>query len=159
MSRSKFGVVAFAVLISAGVASHGQGTQGNNHLGTWMVTITPPGGVRPPFSALITFTSGGAFIISTQNDHLANAGIQQGTWQREKHGQITSTQLSFLYSSTGIPLGTQKVRATYEFDDADNLTGHGELGTCDLNGANCTWNPGSASLQGTRVQVEEPAGP
>jgi hypothetical protein len=119
-----------------------------------------PAAVRPPFNALITFASGGALIASTQNDHFVpSAGMQQGTWRRGADGQITSTQLYFIYGPAGIAVGTVKIRVSYNFSDADNLTGSGQQLLCDLAGSNCTLLPGFASLQGTRVQVEEIVGP
>jgi hypothetical protein len=161
MTRLRFIFGSLAVLIGMGMISHAQDVDDNTHLGTWMVTLTPPAASgRPAFSALITFASGGAFIASTQNDHaVPSAGIQQGSWRRSGGGQISSTELSFVYSPTGVAVGTLKVRATYDFSDSDNLTGSGQLLRCDLTGSNCVPLPGCASIQGKRVEVEEPVCP
>jgi hypothetical protein len=159
MTRFRLIVGSLAVLIGAGMMSYAQ-VNNNTHLGTWVLTVTPPAGGPPAFQALASFASGGVFIASTQNDHaVPSAGIQQGTWRRTGDGQISSTEISFIYSPTGIAVGTLKVRATYEFSDANNLTGKGQLVRCDLSGANCVTLPGCASIQGKRVEIEEPVCP
>jgi hypothetical protein len=160
MTRLKFVVGKLAVLMCVAVVCYAQGTEGDTHLGTWMVTVTPPAtSGRLAFNALITFAGGGAFIASTQNDHaIPSAGIQQGSWQRGADGQISSTEIYFVYLPTGVAVGTVKVRATYAFSDPDTLTGRGQLLLCDLNFANCNLLPGFATLQGKRVEVE-PVGP
>jgi len=148
MTRTRFVIGILVLLTGAVLMSQAQGT--------WMVTVTPPViSGRPAFNALITFSVGGALIVSTQNDHLADAGIQQGTWRRTGSNQITSTQLWFVYAPTGDAVGTVKVRAVYDFSNANDLTGSGQQLLCDLTGSNCTLLPGLASLQGKRVQVEE----
>jgi hypothetical protein len=161
MTRFKLMVGSLAVLIAFGTTAYAQDGDNNTHLGTWMATVTPPAASgRPAFNALLTFGSGGAFIASTQNDHLVpNAGVQQGTWRRNGDGSIGSTELYFVYSPTGVAVGTVKVRATYSFGDADDLTGQGQLSRCDLNGANCIDLPGCASIVGRRVEVEDPTCP
>src|SRR5215467_1096092 len=121
MTRLKFVVGTLAVLIGVGMVSYAQGINGNTHLGTWITTVTPPAASgRPAFKVLSTFGSGGALIISTSNDHLANAGIQHGSWLRGDHGEINSTEIWFIYSPTGMAVGTMKTRATYDFPDADH---------------------------------------
>jgi len=158
MTRFRLIVGSLAVLIGVGMMSYAQ--VNNTHLGTWVLTVTPPAGGPPAFQALASFASGGVFIASTQNDHaVPSAGIQQGTWRRTGDGQISSTEISFIYSPTGVAVGTLKIRATYEFSDANNLTGHGQLLRCDLSGANCVSLPGCASIQGKRVEIEEPVCP
>jgi hypothetical protein len=159
MSRFKLLVFGLAILVVLGITAYAQDADNNTHLGTWMVTVTPPAASgRPAFNALITFSGGGAFIASTQNDHLIpNSGVQQGTWIRTITGSIDSTQLYFVYAPTGSAVATVKVRATYDFPDADDLTGQGQLAHCDLAGANCTGFPGFASITGKRVEVEESA--
>ena len=161
MTRFKLMIGCLAVLIALGVMSNAQDGDNNTHLGTWIVTVTPPpASGRSAFKALITFGSGGVFIASTQNDHaMPSAGIQQGTWRRGGDGRISSTELYFVYSPTGVALGTVKVRASYDSVDADDLTGHGQLLACDLDGANCVTFPGCASIRGKRVEVEEPTCP
>jgi hypothetical protein len=161
MTRFRFIVVSIAMLMGVGPISYAHDADNNTRFGTWMVTVTPPSeSGRPAFNSLITFAGGGAFIASTQNDHaVPSAGIQQGTWRRTGNGQITSTELYFVYSPTGVAVGTVKVRATYEFIDANNLTGRGQLLRCDLSGSNCVPLPDCASIQGTRVEVEEPLCP
>jgi hypothetical protein len=149
-----------AVLIGVGMISYAQDVENNTHLGTWVLTVTPPVGGPPAFKALASFASGGVFISSGQNDHVnTGVGIQQGTWRRTAGGQITSTEISFIYGPTGVAIGTLKVQATYEFSDANNLTGHGQLSRCDLSGANCQSLGDCASIQGKRVEVEEPICP
>lgn len=159
MTRFTFIVVSIAILLGVGPISYAQ--DDNTHLGTWMVTTTPPSvSGRPAFNALITFAAGGAIIVSTTNDRLLpGAGIQQGAWRRSGNRQITSTVLSFVYSPTGVAVGSVRVRAMYEFTDANNLTGSGQLQRCDLTGLNCTPWSDCASIQGTRVEVEEPLCP
>jgi len=159
MTRFRLIVGSLALLIGVGMMSYAQ-VNNNAHLGTWVLTVTPPAGGPPAFQALASFASGGVFIASTQNDHaVPSAGIQQGTWRRTGDGQISSTEISFIYSPTGVAVGTLKIRATYEFSDANNLTGHGQLLRCDLSGANCVSLPGCASIQGKRVEIEEPVCP
>jgi len=160
MTRLKFLIGTLAVIVGMGILSSAQDIDNDTHLGTWMVTITPPAASgRPAFSALLTFASGGAFIASTQNDHLVpSVDVHQGSWQRGDHGEINSTELYFVYSPAGFALGTGKTRATYDFPDADTLTGYGQLSACDLNGANCVSFPGFASIEGKRVKVEKVPG-
>jgi len=159
MTRFRLIVGSLAALIGVGMMSYAQ-VNNNTHLGPWVLTVTPPAGGPPAFQALASFASGGVFIASTQNDHVVpSAGIQQGTWRRTGDGQISSTEISFIYSPTGVAVGTLKIRATYEFSDANNLTGHGQLLRCDLSGANCVSLPGCASIQGKRVEIEEPVCP
>jgi hypothetical protein len=157
MTRCKLILGSLALLIGVGITSYAQDNNDNTHLGTWVITVTPPAGGRPAFQTLSSFASGGVFIESGQNDHaIPSAGIQQGTWRRTGHGRISSTQISFIYGANGVAIGTLKVQATYEFHGANNLTGHGQLSTCDLNVAHCQPLPGCAGIEGKRVEVEEP---
>jgi hypothetical protein len=154
------GLAIAAGICLSNVGAFAQG-ENNTHLGTWMVTVTPPAASgRPAFNALLTFGRGGAFIATTQNDHLVpNSGVQQGTWRRSGSGQIGSTELYFVYDPTGVAVGTVKVRATYDFRDGDDMVGQGQLSRCDLNGANCIDLPGCATISGKRVEVEDPMCP
>ena len=79
MARYKLILGSLALLIGLGITSYAQ-DDNNTHLGTWVLTVTPPAGGPPAFQALASFASGGVFIASTQNDHaVPSAGIQQGT--------------------------------------------------------------------------------
>jgi len=148
------------MLIGLGLVSRAQVMDENGPRGTWTVAVTPPAASHvPAFSGLYTFTGGGALFVSSQIDHLTNNSILQGSWRRGDHGEINSTEIAFLYAPTGAAIGTLKVRATYQFSDANNFTGSGQQGVCDLNGRHCNWFPGSASLIGTRMEIEEPVGP
>jgi hypothetical protein len=166
MTRFKIVLGTLVLLIAAGLTCHGQGVQGDTHLGTWLLTVTPPPGV-PPFNLLLTFNAGGGTIATGQNDQLntppfaSNAGPQMGTWQRGPSGTINATFLSFVFAPNGGPgdaaFAIVKIRATYEFPDADTMTGRGQLLFCDLNGENC-FAPGgtaTAAVQGKKVQVED----
>ena len=160
MARYKLILGSLALLIGLGITSYAQDDNNNTHLGTWVLTVTPPAGGPPAFQGLASFASGGVFIASTQNDHaVPSAGIQQGTWRRTREGQISSTEISFIYGPTGVAVGTLKVRATYEFRDKNTLTGHGQLLRCDVKGENCMSLPGCASIEGIRLEVEEPECP
>jgi hypothetical protein len=155
MVASLLVLVAVAMLL---VSAAQEEEDGRSPQGSWMLTIAPPTGGPPTFNVLASFAAGGVFIASTQNDHrLPSAGIQQGTWHRTRDNEFISTELSFLYDPVGNPVGTLKVRATYSLTDAGELSGHGQLSRCDLNGANCVSLPGCATIQGKRIAVEAPA--
>jgi len=158
MPRIKIMVVTLAMLISMGMIAHAQDAQPNTLLGTWLVTVTPPAPI-PSFNVLYTFAAGGALITTSQIDHQApTTGVLQGSWQRGDHGEVNSTLVAFLYDPTGTAIGTLKLRATYKLNDANSFTGVGQQAICDLNIANCNWLPGSATLSGNRVAIEEPVG-
>jgi hypothetical protein len=157
MTRCRLILGSLALLIGAGMTSYAQDDNNNIHLGTWVLTVTPPTGGPPAFQAFASFASGGVFIASTQNEHaVPSAGIQQGTWRRTREGKISSTEISFIYGANGVAIGTVKVRATYEFRDKNTLTGHGQLFRCDVTGEKCAPVPGCASIEGIRLEVEEP---
>src|SRR5215471_18113255 len=112
MTRFKIVVGTLVLLITAGLTSHAQGVQGDTHLGTWLLTVTPPStpvAVVPPFNLLLTFNAGGGAIATGQNDQLnmppfaSNSGPQMGTWQRGANGKIAATFLNFVYAPTGGP--------------------------------------------------------
>jgi len=160
MTRLKFVVATSAVLIALGMLSRAQDINDNHPLGAWLVTVTPPGSSTPAFNVLYTFASGGALITTSQIDHLVpNTGVLQGSWRRVDHGEINSTAVAFLYAPTGSAIGTLMIRATYEFSDVNSFTGRGQQAICDVNVANCSWIPGSATLHGKRIEIEEPVGP
>jgi hypothetical protein len=157
MTRYRLIFGSLAILIGLGMTSYAQDDDNNINLGSWLLTVTPSAPGRPAFQAFVSFASGGVFIESGQNDHaIPSAGIQQGTWRWTGHRRISSTQMSFIYGQNGAAIGTLKVQATYEFRGANKLTGHGQLSTCDLNGANCQTLPGCAGIEGKRIEVEEP---
>ena len=159
MNRLNFMIGTLAILGGLGLVSRAQVPDNNRPLGTWLVTVTPPASI-PGFNVLYTFAAGGALITTSQIDHqVPNTGILQGSWQRGDGGEINSTLVAFLYGPTGTAIGTLKLRATYKFGDADSFTGIGQQAICDLNVSNCNWLPGSASLTGARLKVEEPVGP
>ena len=161
MNRLKFVVGTLAMLIGVGMVSNAQSIEDSSQLGTWVVTATPPASSGfAPFNILYTFAAGGALITTSQIDHFVpNTGVLQGSWRRGDQGEINSTLVAFLYGPTGAPIATLKVRATYQFSDANNFTGRGQQAFCDLNVANCTWLPGSGTLKGKRIEIEEPVGP
>lgn len=161
MTRLRFVVLTLAMLLGLGIVANAQNAGDNGPLGTWVVTVTPPAASGiPAFATIYTFASGGALIVTSQIDHLVpNVGLQQGSWRRGDHGEINSTLLAFLYDPTGTAVGMLKIRATYDFSVSGTFTGRGQQAFCDLNGGNCAWLPGSATLTGKLVEVEEPAEP
>jgi hypothetical protein len=124
--------------------------------GSWLITVTPPPVVRPPFHSLVSFSAGGVFIADVQNDLLPPvSSTQHGSWTRLSDGRIGSTQYSFIHDPAGHAIATIKVVAVYQLTDKDNLVGVGAQSLCDLLGQNCFQFPGSAQLTGTRITVEQ----
>ena len=94
--------------------------------GSWLVTVTIPGG-PPPFRSLETFAGGGAFV-ATSSEPPSAVNSAHGTWARVSHGQFHLTFLEFQYDANGVHSGYLRVRETRRLESGgDTFDGTGTV--------------------------------
>ena len=130
--------------------------------GTWILTVTPPGGA-PSFRAVAAYAKGGV-VVTTPDRLPPNLGNTLndaiGAWRETGHRSFVSTQVEFRYGPMGNVIGSVKLRATARITRYDTLEGNGQLQLCDADVANCS--PASSDLAvvvGRRLVAEGPIVP
>jgi hypothetical protein len=127
---------------------YAQGTVDPNVEGTWIVTVTPDGGAA--FRALVTFSTGGTMVESSQGD---KGG--QGVWKRTGGRTFGFTFEQFQFDLNGTFTGTLKVRERDEFDQRfASYSGVATIEGRDPSGKLVF--SGCARTQAVRMNVEAP---
>jgi hypothetical protein len=126
--------------------------------GVWRTVVTPrncqTGAAILTLSGLFTFNQGGTMseygIGPGSSPALRSPG--HGVWQREHGWQDYSFAFTFYrYDTTGVFLGSQKIRATLELGTGgDAFASRSALETLDVNGAVIA--TGCATAVGTRFE-------
>ncbi len=127
------GIVAVCLLGLAG----GQQTHANDDVwpaveGSWFVTVTPAGGVPPPFPALVTYAHGGGMVVTDGSFPPTKGNVYQGTWTRTGPRRFVFTFLGLQYTE-GVHSGYVRVFETVVLDPSGNsYTGSGVFQELDL---------------------------
>lgn len=93
--------VAAVALFGAQSISAESGVVAPEVEGTWLATVTIPGG-PPPFPSLLTYASGGALIATDSSVPPANGNVYQGTWVKTGPHKFAFTFLGFQYDANGV---------------------------------------------------------
>ncbi len=117
--------------------------------GSWLVTVTIPGG-PPPFRSLETFAAGGAFVAtSSEPPSLVNSA--HGTWARTRPDEFHLTFLEFQYDADGKHSGYLRVRETRRLGPSNTFDGTGTVEVFDA-GFNLLFSAG-VTTHGTRIRL------
>ena len=120
--------------------------------GTWLVTVTPAGGVPPPFPSLVTYSAGGGMVVTDSSFPPAQGNVYQGTWVR-KGNQFEFTFLGFQYDSAGVHSGYVRVFETVTLEQSgDAYNGAGTFQLLDLN-QNVVFSEGDTT-HATRINAQ-----
>ena len=87
--------------------------------GSWLVTVTIPGG-PPPFRAIETYSAGGALVVTDGATPPAVGHVYQGTWARTGGNQFAFTFLGLQYDAAGVFSNFIRVRITLTFEPGGN---------------------------------------
>ncbi len=92
----------FATMALAGAQSvtADNGTVAPEIEGTWLATVTIPGG--PPFPSLVTYARGGALTVTDGSVSPASGNVYQGTWARTGAKAFAFTFLGLQYDANGV---------------------------------------------------------
>lgn len=132
--------------------------------GSWLVTVTPPGGA-PPFQALVTFDAGGGVVGSAQGDVLLQAppGVPpvataaHGAWEQTAKREFLFTFRQIFYGADGSSQGGAKIRSAVTLNESgDEWSGQLKVEYFDTYG-NVVFS-GEGTMQATRI-VAEPLAP
>ncbi len=127
--------------------------------GTWILTVTPPGGA-PSFRAVAAYAKGGV-VVTTPDRLPPNLGNTLndaiGAWRETGHRSFVSTQVEFRYGPMGNVIGSVKLRSAARITRYDTLEGVGQLQLCDGNLNNCSPTASDlAVVLGRRLVAEGP---
>ena len=121
-------------------------------VGTWQTLVTPRNcatgvPVAPAFPGILTFNKGGTLTGTS-----TAVSSVFGVWKREQGWRNYSFAfLSLRYNSTGVFIGTQKVRQTVEISSGGNsFTSTGSVEVLDVNGT--VIGTGCSTSTGTRFE-------
>jgi hypothetical protein len=118
---SRVAIVAFVALASILGPQLSRADDGGSDArieGSWLVTVTIPGG-PPPFRSLETFAAGGAFV-ATSSEPPSAVNSAHGTWARTTQRQFHLTFLEFQYDANGVHSGYLRVRETRRLEPSSN---------------------------------------
>jgi hypothetical protein len=150
------GLVALAaVLLSIPDVAQAQDTMKRPALvGTWRVVFERPPG--PPGLALVTFTSDGTSVRTTDRSPVMSAS--HGVWKQVGEGEFQATWNAFQFNDKGAHIGNQKASFVVRFgSDLDSFTGDGNGTNMTLDGT--VTGKVVGPFKGTRVALEPYAGP
>jgi hypothetical protein len=129
----------------------GEFAHNNKITGSWEATGTPV--IQPSFKTLMTFTEGGGFVVSTQDDLSISASPGYGTWKRTGNRRYALSFKQMLSGANGGLQGEIKVNAKLRLNSSGNqFTGTFQIGIFDTNG-NLLFSD-SGTLNGSRINVE-----
>ncbi len=121
--------------------------------GTWIVTVTPAGGVPPPFPALVTYSAGGGMVVTDSSFPPTQGNVYQGTWARRGGHEIEFTFLGFQYDSAGVHSGYVRVTEIVTLEPSgDAYNGAGTFQLLDLN-QNVVFSEGDTT-HATRINAQ-----
>ena len=87
--------------------------------GSWLTTVTIPGG-PPPFPFLLTFGTGGDLVVTDSSGPPALGNVYQGTWVRKGDHKIVFSFLGFQYDALGVLAGYIRVHETIRIERSGN---------------------------------------
>ena len=118
-------------------------------VGTWRVVFERPPG--PPGLALVTFTSDGTSVRTTDRSPVMSAS--HGVWKQVGEREFQATWNAFQFDHQGAHIGNQKASFVVRFGpDLDNFTGDGHGTNMSLDGT--VTGKVVGPFQGTRVALE-----
>ncbi|MDB5366536.1 MAG: hypothetical protein JWM77_2463 [Rhodospirillales bacterium] len=142
------GVAAF--LFSPGVAQAQDAARRAPALvGTWRVIFDRPPG--PPGTALVTFTSDGTSVRTTDRSPVMSAS--HGAWMQVNEREFQATWHAFQFDEKGVHIGNQQASFRVTFgSDLNRFTGMAKGTAHALDGT--LKGTVAGPFQGTRVVVE-----
>jgi hypothetical protein len=164
-------LAAFVVLAVLGSpTAFGQQDRGaNDPVGSWIYTVTIPGGTAPPivFQGIETYVFGGGYVETDQlsfspsslstpsHGSWANTTAQLGTGKSGVQPAFLLTYHNFTYDNTGTPTGTSKIRQIAVLaHDGNSYNGSGDFFYYDLDGKLVL--SGTFTITANRIVVEAP---
>lgn len=119
--------------LTAAQLSNAQGSGVSPRIeGTWLVTVSPDGGVPPPFPSLVSYSAGGGMMVTDSSFPPAVGNVYQGTWVK-KGDQFQFTFLGFQYDPSGVHSGYVRVFETVLLNrSGDEYDGVGTFQLLDL---------------------------
>jgi hypothetical protein len=87
--------------------------------GTWLATVTISDG-PPPFPSLLSYTRGGALIVTDSSLSPALGNVYQGTWARTGAHEFAFTFLGFQYDAQGVFSNYIRVHETIRLERSGN---------------------------------------
>ena len=141
---------ASGAFLSAPQATQAQDTARRPALvGTWRVIFERPPG--PPGLALVTFTSDGTSVRTTDRSPVMSAS--HGVWVQINEREFQATWNAFQFDAKGTYIGNQKASFRVRFgSDLDKFTGDARGTNLALDGTVTATIVGP--FQGTRVALE-----
>src|SRR5262245_41718398 len=82
--------------------------------GSWLITVTVPGG-PPPFRAIANYSAGGGLVVTDGSTPPSTGNVYQGTWARMGNHEFAFTFLGLLYTN-GVHSGFFRVRETLRLE-------------------------------------------
>ena len=123
-------------------------------IGTWRVVFERPPG--PPGHALVTFTSDGTSVRTTDRSPVMSAS--HGVWKQVNEREFQATWNAFQFDDKGAHVGNQKASFVVRFgSDPDSFAGDAKGINSSLDGKVTATIVGP--FQGTRVALEPYVGP
>lgn len=149
-------LIGSAQLLVSGQESKNESSEDSSNrrsiVGTWQTSVTPRNcatgvPVAPAFPGILTFNEGGTLTGTS-----TAVSSVYGVWKREEGRRNYSFAfLSLRYNSTGVFIGTQKVRQTVEINSNGNdFTSTGTVEILDVNGN--VIGTGCSTSTGTRFE-------
>lgn len=145
-------LLAVAALIGSQSSQARGGAVAPQIEGSWLVTVTVPGG-PPPFRAIETYCAGGG-LVSTDGGTPPSAGhVYQGTWAKTGGHEFAFTFLGLQYDAAGVHSGFIRVRETLTLEpDTNAFNATGTVQFLDLN-QNVTFSA-DLTTHGTRIYAQ-----
>ena len=161
-TRRKIWVIAIAPIVALGLAAamtavqaQPDGRDDHRITGSWDVTVffTRPAGLAP-VKALYTFTGGGAWVMTAQNDRRM-IGPGHGVWTRTEENKFGVTLVRMRFDpATATYIGTLKARGALNLsEDGDVLSGPYDSDFFDKDG-NLTGPAFAGTIEARRIKVE-----
>lgn len=143
------GLVAIGVIVSSLIDAHAQDAKRPALVGTWRVVFERPPG--PPGNAIVTFTSDGASVRTTDRSPMTSPS--HGVWKQLNESEFMASWIAFQFDEKGAWVGNQKASFVVRFgSDLDNFTGDAEGTNMALDGK--VTGKIIGPFKGTRVMLE-----
>jgi hypothetical protein len=166
---AKIILLALTIAVAMGTVTAsqwGQGQAGPEATpleGTWVVTVTLPPQVGPPFLDLTTFARGGVVLESSQVDQSAFnpvqgvpvvQGLGHGTWDKARDHIYIFTTAKFLYDpASGAVTGSFKGKGSLQLMGKDHFTGTMEATFCSPSVSDCV-SVGCLPIEGRLMRLQ-----
>ena len=126
-------IIAFGgVTLAAAPSTMNAAEVGPEIEGTWLAMITIPG-EPPPFPSLVTYSRGGAVIVTDSSVPPALGNLYQGTWTRTGPHEFTFTFVGFNYDEEGVLAGYFRAHEKVQLEpDGKAYNGVASLEILDL---------------------------